>query len=68
MEYALMTLSCPQERKLREESLRLQRVEAGDTGSAADVAKLQADIEALEVFHAPVQLVLCISLIFKKKA
>ncbi|XP_026484183.1 serine/threonine-protein kinase Genghis Khan isoform X1 [Vanessa tameamea] len=37
------------ERKLREESLRLQRVEAGEAGgSAADVAKLQADIEALE--------------------
>ncbi|CAH2269995.1 jg6469 [Pararge aegeria aegeria] len=41
------------ERKLREEGLRLQRVEAveaaGGAGStAADVAKLQADIEALE--------------------
>ncbi|XP_047508953.1 serine/threonine-protein kinase Genghis Khan isoform X4 [Pieris napi] len=46
------------ERKLREESLRLQRVEAGASPSstqpsaAADVAKLQADIEALEAQYA----------------
>ncbi|CAH2098662.1 unnamed protein product [Euphydryas editha] len=36
------------ERKLREESLRLQRADAGGGGAAADVARLQADIEALE--------------------
>ncbi|CAK1549098.1 unnamed protein product [Leptosia nina] len=46
------------ERKLREETLRLQRVEAGASPSstqpsaAADVAKLQADIEALEAQYA----------------
>ncbi|CAH0718425.1 unnamed protein product, partial [Brenthis ino] len=43
------------ERKLREESLKLQRVEAIEAaggGSAADVAKLQADIEALETQYA----------------
>ncbi|VVD00654.1 unnamed protein product, partial [Leptidea sinapis] len=47
------------ERKLREESLRLQRVEAGasplavsPSSTAADVAKLQADIEALEAQYA----------------
>ncbi|XP_045508034.1 serine/threonine-protein kinase Genghis Khan isoform X1 [Colias croceus] len=38
------------ERKLREESLRLQRVEP--PSAVADVAKLQADIEALEAQYA----------------
>nr|XP_037876079.1 serine/threonine-protein kinase Genghis Khan isoform X2 [Bombyx mori] len=38
------------ERKLREESLRGQRADAaGGTGSTADVARLQAEVEALEV-------------------